>query len=112
MESIQIYYKKYREKYLAPVIFFVHENYTRRVVEGKYTRWDLAALFVVAISIGLGTKMLFVEHVTMGFEDYTLHSYADSARYDMNVLQEQESQKSSAPQTNALVGRMCEEPIR
>lgn len=72
---------------LSDMRVFLVVMYGRIVLRREYTRYDLIALFIVAVVIGGGIKWAAVQTVTIGFRDYTLAS--SETPYDLNAVEQQ-----------------------
>ncbi|MGK2848887.1 MAG: hypothetical protein ACSLEX_02355 [Minisyncoccota bacterium] len=70
---------------LRDVRVFLEVSLDRIVIRQAYKRTDLIIFFTFAILVGCGVKMMAIETVTIGFQDYTLSS-ADTF-YDIDSLE-------------------------
>lgn len=87
---------------------FFSNTYSRCVIRGEYTRYDLIVLFVVAFFLGTALKTIAIQNVTIGFEDYTLAP--KETLYDINLLQQKIIDRSEPSlNNNAIKGGTCSE---
>lgn len=84
----------------------VQKWYRRCKAGSEYTKRDLLFFFCIACFFGIGVKMLAIQKITIGFEDYTLVS--KSSLYDMNEIRNDINPVSkSASEKNIPQGKTC-----
>lgn len=86
----------------------VRALYQRLIVQGAYTRRDLAVLFGIAILCGIILKIIAAHTVTIGFEDYKVVS--QSSPYDIKVVQKRLVEQGGVSVSSDVVsGGACSE---
>jgi len=88
LEDVQRNTQTFFEKFSHQTKVFFAGAYSKFIVRGEYTRKTLLILFLSAMALGIVVKSFAAQHVTMGFEDYTVVS--DPSRYDISLLQKKE----------------------